>query len=178
MCHLAWRWNKALNDCIRLFSSSLWCYRPRLVGDCPPGCTKSSFNTLLAIILCSCCYRWWWKWLKRFPSFCKTWNVILLGLRLNSMCEYTNAAWNVTLWDCWLNLKFWHRRHDRCTLTSHNAQNKSLLAQLQPMRLLAGCAKNHHTDLHYYEQSSWIIRQKDRILQVIHENKLGECETL
>lgn len=32
MCHLVWRWNKALNDSIRLFSSSLWCYRPRSGG--------------------------------------------------------------------------------------------------------------------------------------------------
>lgn len=99
-------------------------------------------------------------------------------LDLNSARECTNAAWNVTLLDCWLNFKFWQRRHDRCKLTSHGVQNKSLLARLQLMRLLAGGAKIQHTGVHNYKQPSRTFRQKCRILLLIPKIMLRKSETL
>lgn len=98
----------------------------------------------------------------------KCWNVTLLGLRLNSTCEYTNAAWNVTLWDCWLNLKFWHRRHGRCKLTSRGARYTSPPARLQ-LRLLVGRLRKNSTTQIYA-----ITNNRSECL----DNGTGSCRSI
>lgn len=139
--------------------SSLWCYRPRSGEDCPSGCTKSSFNTLSTIILFSCCYRWWWKWL-------------FSELLQNLKCDTTGTSSEFNVWI--------HKRGVKCNTLGLLTQFKILASPAwqvhtnKPWRTeqepactataeapVGRVCKNHHTDLQNYEQSSWIIRQKD-----------------
>lgn len=96
--------------------SSLWCYCPRSEGHCPSGYTNLPFNTFLAIILLSCCYRWWWKWLKRF--------LLLQNLK----CDTTGTSSEVSLW--------MHKRGVKCNTLG-------LLTQFQ---MLASPAWQVHTN--------------------------------
>lgn len=148
----------------------IWCHPPRSGSGCLLGARcRPSIHHLPSFYS---------PFGETYYTFAKPEMWYYWDLDLNLACECTNAVWNVTLLDCWLNLKFWQRRHDRCKLTSRDVQNKSLLARLQLMRLLAGGAKIQHTGLHNCKQPGRTFRQKCRILLLIPKITFQKSQTL